>query len=78
MDEILALLRKNTDMLNEIRALLLMQTCDSNYINQQDMKAFCINVLADIFVEMMEADKEFKNKIKNNFMSNGPIHSKNG
>lgn len=78
MDEILALLRENTELLKEIRALLLMQTCDSDYINQQDMKAFCINVLADIFVEMMENDKEFKNKIRNNFMNNGPVHSKNG
>lgn len=66
MNDIIELLLENNRLLKEIRSLLLMQY-DSNYIQQQDLRAFSINVAADIFVELMENNPEFKDKIKNTF-----------
>lgn len=66
MNRLIALAEENNKMLKEIRAMLYMQLYDNNYISQQDNKAFCINVAADIFVEMLEDNKEFKDKVKNN------------
>lgn len=66
MDEMLELLKENNAMLKEILALL--RKFDSEeYQSQEDMKQFAINVSADIFVELLENNKEFKNKIKNSF-----------
>lgn len=67
MDEqIFNLLQENNAMLKEILALL--RKFDSEeYQSQEDMRQFCINVSADIFVELLESNKELKNKIKNNF-----------
>ena len=53
-------------LLTEIKALLTTLMSEE-YINQQDIKQFCINVTADVFVEMMNKDKKFKEKIMNNF-----------
>lgn len=64
----LALLEENNKILKELRALMFLQIYDSDYIEQQDMKAFCINVAADIFVELINENKEFKNKIKDSFL----------
>lgn len=65
-DNILALLKENNRLLNEI--LVILRKFDSaEYQAGEDMKQFCINVSADIFVELLENDKDFKNKIKNSF-----------
>lgn len=53
-------------LLEDIKAILVYMLSE-DYANQQDMKQFCINIAADIFVEMMEKDKDFKNKIINAF-----------
>lgn len=53
-------------LLTEIKALLTTLMSEE-YINQQDIKQFCINITADVFVEMMNKDKKFKEKIMNNF-----------
>lgn len=68
MEDIVELIKENNRLLKEIRALLLILMYDENYIAQQDMKAFSINVAADIFVEMMENNPEFKDKIKSSFL----------
>lgn len=61
MDEMLKLLRENNAMLKEIIAFL------KYFRENDDMRQFSINVAADIFVEMLENDKELKNKIMANF-----------
>ncbi|MDE5977973.1 MAG: hypothetical protein K2G70_05870 [Turicibacter sp.] len=66
LNEILNILQENNRLLQEIKALLLRQY-NEEYIAQQDMKAFNINVAADIFVEMLEKNKELKTKIQHNF-----------
>ena len=48
-------------MLKEIIAFL------KYFRENDDMRQFSINVAADIFVEMLENDKELKNKIMANF-----------
>jgi len=68
MNDIVELLRENNKLLKEVRALLLILMYDENYIAQQDIKAFSINVAANIFVEMMETNPKFKDKIKSNFL----------
>lgn len=66
MNDLLALLIENNRLLKEIRDLLLFQNSQT-YIEQQDMKAFSINVAADIFVEALENNPELKDKILSNF-----------
>ena len=61
MDEMLKLLRENNAMLKEIIAFL------KYFRENDDMRQFSINVAADIFVEMLENDKELKNNIMANF-----------
>lgn len=61
MDEMLKLLRENNEMLKEITLFLKhFQECD-------DMRQFSINVAADLFVEMLEDNKDLKDKIINSF-----------
>lgn len=67
MNKLIALLEENNKILKELRALLFMQAYDNDYINQQDMKAFCVNVAADIFVDMMKTNKEFRTRMENSF-----------
>ena len=57
-------------LLKEIRSLLVYALSEE-YVNRQDMKQFCINIAANIFVEAMENDKGFKEKIMNNFKKQG-------
>lgn len=61
MEEVLKLLKENNEMLKEIIAFL------QYFKDNDDMRQFSINVAADIFVEMLENDKELKDKIKSNF-----------
>lgn len=61
MDEILKLLKENNEMLREIIVFLRY------FRENDDMRQFSINVAADIFVEMLENNKELKDKIINNF-----------
>lgn len=61
MDEILKLLKENNEMLREIIVSLRY------FRENDDMRQFSINVAADIFVEMLENNKELKDKIINNF-----------
>ncbi len=65
-EKALALLKENNVMLKEILALLKMLSSEE-YKSQEDMRQFCINVSADIFVELLENNKEFKDKIKSSF-----------
>lgn len=66
-NEIIELLRENNKLLKEIKSLLLMQMCDTDYIAQQDNKALNINIIANIISEMLEDNTEFKNMIINYF-----------
>lgn len=61
MEEVLKLLKENNEMLKEIIAFL------QYFKDNDDMRQFSINVAADIFVEMLENDKELKDKIISNF-----------
>ena len=61
MDEILKLLRENNEMLKEIIAFL------KYFRENDDMRQFSINVAADIFVEMLENNKELKDRIASKF-----------
>ena len=67
-EEIHALLKENNTLLKEIRAMLKLQMEEDNeYTRIQDFRAFCINVTADLFVEMLNDDKEFREKIMERF-----------
>jgi hypothetical protein len=61
MEEMLKLLKENNEMLREIIAFL------QYFKDNDDMRQFSINVAADIFVEMLENNKELKDKIISNF-----------
>lgn len=61
MDEILKLLKENSEMLKEI--LVFLRYFQEN----DDMRQFSINVAADLFVEMLENNPELKDKIINSF-----------
>lgn len=61
MDELLKLLRENNAMLKEI--LFFLKRSQEN----DDMRQFSINVAADLFVEMLESNKDLKDKIINSF-----------
>lgn len=61
MDEVLRLLKENNAMLREIIEFL-------RYFHENDdMRQFGINVAADIFVEMLENNKDLKEQLKRNF-----------
>lgn len=63
MGEILKLLRENNAMLKEILFFL------KRYEENDDMRQFSINVAvaADLFVEMLNRNKELKDKVINSF-----------
>lgn len=61
MQELLKLLKENNAMLKEI--IMFLKAFQEN----DDMRQFSINVAADLFVEMLENNKELKERIKNNF-----------
>lgn len=61
MEEVLKLLKENNKMLKEIIAFI------QYFKDNDDMRQFSINVAANIFVEMLENNKELKDKIINNF-----------
>lgn len=69
-EEILVILKENNSLLKEIKELLLLQMGDNEYTQNQDFRAFCINVTADLFVEMMNDDKEFREKMMSRFKQN--------
>jgi hypothetical protein len=73
INKLIAVIEENNKILKEIRGLLFLQAYDNNYISQQDMKAFCINIAVDIFDDMMKNNREFRTKMENNFRNNGPI-----
>lgn len=58
-EEALRLLRENNEMLKQILGYIFMKQ-SSEYQMKQDMKAFLINVSADIFVEGLEPDEKEK------------------
>lgn len=64
MDELLQLTRENNEMLKEI--LNIMQELSSEeHIQKEDMRAFAINLLADIMVEYKsEQIEQLANQIK--------------
>lgn len=61
MDKILKLLKENNEMLKEI--LVFLRYFQEN----DDMRQFSINIAANLFVEMLENNKELKDKLINNF-----------
>lgn len=67
--EILEILKANNILLREIKGLLLTILSDNDYSQSQDMRAFNINVAADIFVSLLTDDE--KRKLRNNFLRNG-------
>lgn len=50
MDELLQLVRENNEMLKEILSIM-RELSSEEHIQNEDMKAFAINLLADIMVE---------------------------
>lgn len=50
MDELLQLVRENNEMLKEILSIM-RELRSEEHIQNEDMKAFAINLLADIMVE---------------------------
>lgn len=64
MDKLIALIKENNELLKEIKAMLQSCLFDSD---KQDIKAFAINVAANIFYELLENDREFKETVKSNF-----------
>lgn len=50
MDELLRLVRENNEMLKEILGIM-RELSSEEHIQNEDMKAFAINLLADIMVE---------------------------
>ena len=65
LQEILQYQKENNALLKEVRELLVTILSDNDYSQSQDMRAFGINVAADIFVDML-TDEEKRN-LKNNF-----------
>lgn len=61
MDKIIKLLEENNTMLKAILAKLYA------YEANDDMRQFSINVAANLFVEMLEENKDLKEQIKNKF-----------
>lgn len=63
-EEALRLLRENNAMLKQILAYIGMKQ-SSEYRMNEDIRAFSINVCADVFVENMEPEEkeELNNKI---------------
>lgn len=63
-EEALRLLRENNAMLKQILAYISMKQ-SSEYRMNEDIRAFSINVCADVFVENMEPEEkeELNNKI---------------
>lgn len=62
MEEVLVLLKENNELLKKIIARLDLY--DSvKYRESEDMRAFLINVTADMFVEVLNDNLELKNKI---------------
>lgn len=62
-EEALRLLRENNAMLKQILAYIGMKQSNEYRINE-DIRAFSINVCADVFVENMEPEE--KEEINNN------------
>lgn len=66
MDEVIRLLRENNAMLREITSYI-RKIQGQTYRQSEDMRAFAINVCADVFVESMEEpEKDDLNKLMRN------------
>lgn len=66
MDEVLKLLRENNAMLREITSYI-RKIEGQAYRQNEDMRAFAINVCADVFVEAMEEpEKDDLNNLMRN------------
>lgn len=64
MDELLQLVRENNEMLKEILSIM-RELSSEEHIQNEDMKAFAINLLADIMVEYKaEQIKQLAKQIK--------------
>lgn len=55
---------EDKQMLREVHTML-KELLSYVYSDEYDMKQFCVNVAADIYVEEMEEKR--KNELKNNF-----------
>ena len=66
MDEVLKILRENNAMLREITSYI-QKIQGQAYRQNEDMRAFAINVCADVFVEAMEEpEKDDLNNLMRN------------
>lgn len=66
MDEVLKLLRENNAMLRKITSYI-RKIQGQAYRQNEDMRAFAINVCADVFVEAMEEpEKDNLNNLMRN------------
>lgn len=66
MDEVLRLLRENNAMLREITSYI-RKIQGQAYMQNEDMRAFAINVCANVFVEAMEEpEKDDLNNLMRN------------
>lgn len=64
MDELLQLTRENNEMLKEILNIM-RELSSEEHIQKEDMRAFAINLLADIMVEYKsEQIEQLANQIK--------------
>lgn len=67
LDKITELLRENNSMLKEI-VRYVRKVDSSDYDTQTDIKAFCINIIADVVADgLLEENDEIVNSIKQNF-----------
>lgn len=60
--EALALLKENNTLLKDILARLDYLSSEA-YRSQEDIRQFCINVVADIFVEALEDGEPLRDKV---------------
>lgn len=67
LEQIIELLRENNSMLKEI-IQYVRKVDSSEYDIQTDIKAFCINIIADVVADgLLEENDEMVNNIKENF-----------
>lgn len=67
LQQIIELLRENNSMLREIVGYV-RKVDSSEYDIQTDIKAFCINIIADVVADgLLEENDEMINNIKQNF-----------
>lgn len=57
MEEIKSLLKENNEMLKYICSYIYNKN-SSDYLAKEDLKDFCLNVIADIFVDKLNKNEK--------------------